>query len=430
MAYTAWPTGVVVSDPIVRPQEAIYGTHYDYMGVGGWISVPTLNEMFFLANHPQIINADGISCGQRKLGMVIKITDLNTYYEFDIASYNTLGVPQKLLAFADNNNFKVKNFGGGGVVNYQDVVGLDTQLIKKIDKTSIVNVPSTDQTQVISAKGLLDAITYSNASTSITVGGINAGTSITSKTIQQVFDMIFAPAFAAGNSSIYVVINNPDPGFSNVIREIGNTDLSATVSWSVNKRTNAISSIAVDGTVVTLNQNMTLAGVPFASQGGIVSRSVGAAGQGTQSYQINVTDIAANQLGSGSNAIAWYHRMYFGTAALTPSAFKAGLLDSSISIYGLSGFVNQAASSRSLNNNYDCTGGKYIYYLYPKASGAGIAANKGFDQVTSNVFNGVNTFSSYTCDSVMLNDRFGAVKEYYIFYTGYQTGKSVNINIV
>jgi len=427
MAYTAWPTGVVVSDPIVRPEEAIYGTHYDYMGVGGWISVPTLADMYLIPNHPQIINADGISSGQRKLGMVVKITDLNSYYEFDIVSYNSLTVAQKLVAFADNNNFKTKIFGNGGQINYQDVTGLDTELAKKVDKTSIVNVASQDATKVVSAKGLDDALKYTIASTGITVGGLNSGSTINGKSIKEVFDMIFAAPFQAGSSSMSLTINNQDPGYSSTTREYGNADIAATITWYVNKRTNTISTINVDGTSITLNSAMTASG--FGSQTGTLFRNVGLDGSGIQSFSMAVQDSAGTALGSSSNTIDWYHRRYWGTSATVPTDFKTGLSNGTILINSYPGFASQFGHTRALNNNYNCTGGKYIYYLFPKDGGTGISANKGFAQVTGGVLNGVNAFSSFACESVTLTDRFSVRREYFVFYTGFQTGSNVNINV-
>ena len=427
MAYTRWPNGVVVSDPIVRPVEAVYGTHYDYMGIGGWISVPNIADMYIIPNNPDIINPDGISSGQRKLGMIIKVTDLNTYYEFDIAGYNSLTVVQQLLAFADNNNFKIKNFGSGGAVNYADVIGLDLALAKKIDKISIVNVASTDVTTVISAKGLLDATVYTNTNTAITVGGLVAGSNLTNKTIIQVLDLIFAPAFQPGSSSISTSVNNPDPGYTSTMREFGNTDLGVTVSWNANKGTNAINTIIVDATNFTINANMLVAGLPSATQTGQVTRLIGASSASPQSFAMVVKDSANNQLGSSSNTVHWYHRFYYGTLVTPPSVLKANLTSGSMLPYGLAGLTSGPCINRSLNVNYDCTGGKYIYYLFPKSGGVNITL--GFAAITGGVLNGVNTFSAFTCDSVTITDRFSVARDYYIFYTGYQTGPAVNINV-
>ena len=426
-----WPTGVVVSDPVVRPETSVYGTHYDFMGVGGWISVQTLADMYRIPNDATRINPDLISSGQRKLGMVIKVTNLNTYYEFDITGYNDLNDAAKLISFADNNNFKVKNFGGGnaGNPNYQDVIGLNDELNKKVDKISVTDVLINDSLKVASAKALFDNVKYTNSSTYATVGGLPSGSVLNNKTLKEVFDLIFAAPFMGGSSIIGVTVNNQDPGFSGVTREIGNGDLAATVSWTVTKKSNAITSIAVDGTTVILTNGMTIPGLPDATQSGTVNRNIGANGTGIQSYSIAVRDSANTDLGSTSNAINWFHRRYYGTSATTPVALKAGLADRSIQIYGLSGFTSQLSSSRALNNNYNCTGGRFIYYLYPKNGGVNIFPSKGYDQVTAGVKNGVNDFSAYTCENVSIQDRFGFARDYYIFYTGFQTGSSVNINV-
>lgn len=427
MAYPTWPTGVVVSDPIVRPQTSIYGTHFDFMGVGGWMSVPSLDTMYSIPNNASTINADGISSGQRKLGMIIKVTDLNVYYEFDIPGYNSLATTDKLISFADNNNFRVKSIGASGQVEISNVNGLTAALNTKVDKTSITDSAQNDSTLVASAKALFTSIMYSNSGTSIAVGGIAAGTIINNQTVKQVLDLMFAPAFAAGVSSASLAMNNLDPSFNSNNREYGNADLATTLSWSVTKRSNAIATAVIDGTSITLNPAMTVAGLPEANQTGTVLRSIGLNATGVQSFGFAVRDSVNNNIGSTSNSISWYHRRYYGTSATAPADLKTGLSSNTISIYGLSGFSSAPASVRSLNTNYNCAGGKYIYYLYPKNGGTGVLV--GFDQVSGGVYNGVNSFSAYTCESVLLMDRFNIQREYYIFYTGYQTGSNINISI-
>ena len=72
--------GLTVGGPIVPASEdATYGTHFSYLGVGGYVEVPTddyRNGIPVGSN----INADGYSSGRRRFGMMVYVIEDNKLY--------------------------------------------------------------------------------------------------------------------------------------------------------------------------------------------------------------------------------------------------------------------------------------------------------------------------------------------------------------
>ena len=93
-------------------------------------------------------------------------------------------------------------------------------------------------------------------------------------------------------------------------------------------------------------------------------------------------------------------------------------------------FTTKGVSTSKSNGSgtYNCAGGKYIYYLYPKSGGTG-SVSGGFAAVTSVTVGGFS-YSDWTCRSITIKDRFNVSREYWLFYIrGIQSGSAISVVI-
>jgi len=75
--------GTVLASPIVRGSSGdTYGTHHSVLGVGGFMEVKTITERNAIPvdSINNRIEFDGISSGQRRLGMMVRVLDSNIIY--------------------------------------------------------------------------------------------------------------------------------------------------------------------------------------------------------------------------------------------------------------------------------------------------------------------------------------------------------------
>ena len=72
--------GLQVGGPITPPSSgATYGTHFSYLGVGGYVEVPTLDYRNGIPVGSNM-NADGFSSGRRRFGMMVYVIEENKLY--------------------------------------------------------------------------------------------------------------------------------------------------------------------------------------------------------------------------------------------------------------------------------------------------------------------------------------------------------------
>jgi hypothetical protein len=102
------PKGAYMGAPLVKETAAdSYGTHYDFNGVGGYFGVPTLADLYTIP-YGEILNEDGYSSGQRRLGMRVRITtttDRGREFVLDIPGYENLTPSQQVSALSSNTAF-------------------------------------------------------------------------------------------------------------------------------------------------------------------------------------------------------------------------------------------------------------------------------------------------------------------------------------
>lgn len=108
--------GTLVASPIVRGFSGdTYGTHHSVLGVGGYMEVPTLTARNQLqptgstqiTNLGLSLNYDGMSIGQRRLGMLVYVQEEGTVYQLQVpeSTWSGYTATQKQNALINNNNW-------------------------------------------------------------------------------------------------------------------------------------------------------------------------------------------------------------------------------------------------------------------------------------------------------------------------------------
>jgi len=155
-------TGTLLASPIVRGSSGdTYGTHHSILGVGGYMEVSTIVERDALpVDYTNGINFDGLSSGQRRLGMLIHVYENNIIYHLQpsvaYSVWSGYTTNQKLTALADNNNWNVFLTSGGTSTAgekiskdfYQlthgfivgDVIGFNGSIFIKVSTTTAISV--------------------------------------------------------------------------------------------------------------------------------------------------------------------------------------------------------------------------------------------------------------------------------------------------
>ena len=112
-------TGTLLASPIVRGSSGdTYGTHHSVLGVGGYMEVSTLAQRDALpVDTVNGIYYDGLSSGQRRLGMLVHVFSNNIIYHLQpnvtYATWTGYTSGQKVAALADNLNWNVFLTSGG-----------------------------------------------------------------------------------------------------------------------------------------------------------------------------------------------------------------------------------------------------------------------------------------------------------------------------
>lgn len=61
-------------------EQSVFGTHISHLGIGGLVELPTI-EYRNTIPVDATMNNDGLSCGRRKLGMIVYVIDEKKYYQ-------------------------------------------------------------------------------------------------------------------------------------------------------------------------------------------------------------------------------------------------------------------------------------------------------------------------------------------------------------
>ncbi|QNE38997.1 hypothetical protein F1C16_05225 [Hymenobacter sp. NBH84] len=183
-----------------------------------------------------------------------------------------------------------------------------------------------------------------------------------------------------------------------------------TFSWSIGNNNNTKPS------TITIKSNGNVIGSGLANNG---SQTLDLptftldAGQ-SRSFSIEATN-SQNNVFTGGLTINTQLARYYGASSLTPGELKAQLANNANGVLS----NKDLGGGRGLESNFNCSGGKYPYYLYQAGFG-----NPG------SVQQGPNNFSAYTVEDIVIKDVFGILRNYKLFYTDtIQFSSSFNLRI-
>lgn len=148
-------TGTLIASPIIRGSELDkYGTHYSILGVGGYMEVETIQDRNNIpVDTNKGLDYDGLSSGQRRLGMLVKVLEEDEVYELFIeySTWTSLTDSEKVDELNNNNNWLIRKSGTVDeeiLITSLDTVDLDGELnyIGVSGSTSTINLqPNPDQ---------------------------------------------------------------------------------------------------------------------------------------------------------------------------------------------------------------------------------------------------------------------------------------------
>lgn len=109
--------GTLLASPIVRGFSGdTYGTHHSILSVGGYMEIDTIAKRDLIPpisvtqinNLGMSLNFDGLSIGQRRLGMLVFVQEEGTVYQLQIpqATWSGYTSTQKQNALVDNTNWE------------------------------------------------------------------------------------------------------------------------------------------------------------------------------------------------------------------------------------------------------------------------------------------------------------------------------------
>src|SRR5258708_21628459 len=109
--------GTVLASPVVTGNynTDTYGTHYSFLGVGGWQELQLLSErdaipVASLGN----LDPTGLSSGRRRLGMLVYVAQTDTIYQLFVPYPVWTGLTNSAKVAALNNNSNWIQFTTGG----------------------------------------------------------------------------------------------------------------------------------------------------------------------------------------------------------------------------------------------------------------------------------------------------------------------------
>lgn len=158
--------GTLLASPVVRGSSGdTYGTHHSVLGVGGYMEVKTISERDQIpVNDISGIDYDGVSSGQRRLGMLVHVLEDSVIYRLlprinnsniSLSQWNALTDQEKINELSNNDNWHVLNLEGGTTSNAsisnrfrQENANFDIGDVVGYDGSEFVRVNSTISTTI------------------------------------------------------------------------------------------------------------------------------------------------------------------------------------------------------------------------------------------------------------------------------------------
>jgi hypothetical protein len=148
----AFWTGTLLASPIVRGSSGdTYGTHHSILGVGGYMEVNSIAERNALpVDTVNGIGYDGISSGQRRIGMLVYVHEDDTIYQLKISqsTWNGLINASKITALANNSNWEVFVTGEDQIQSGEKIQKEFTQTTHGFIKGDVIGYDGTEFVKV------------------------------------------------------------------------------------------------------------------------------------------------------------------------------------------------------------------------------------------------------------------------------------------
>jgi hypothetical protein len=112
MNINTFPAGQVPLPLTIHPDllsNPSGGTHFSHGGIGGYIEVPSLQDMYDIPSFtgPEVvINYDGLTSGRRKLGMIVHVLENGKYYQLKPKYKGTKKIIPWHVLFLIPDNFR------------------------------------------------------------------------------------------------------------------------------------------------------------------------------------------------------------------------------------------------------------------------------------------------------------------------------------
>ena len=205
------------------------------------------------------------------------------------------------------------------------------------------------QVQTTASQSASASVLYTNTTpTPLSVGGISAGSTFTNQTMQQMWDKLLYPYIAPGAS----ITCSPNQ------KELGDSTL-VTLSWSVTKHSNSITSIIVNYNPIVPTGN---------NQSGTVNTN--AVQNVYTPFTITIQDGTSTI--SSTDAVSWYNAIYWGktpTFALPSMTITIGNTKPAWAGGVSVGTGKALSTTRAGSYNGINGGGQYLVFAWPASFG-------------------------------------------------------------
>lgn len=204
------------------------------------------------------------------------------------------------------------------------------------------------------------------------------------------------------------ILTKPVVGLSAASTTLQKGDPASTLNlnYSVDKMTYNISSVLLDGINIKTGSG---------SQSG--TSAVRLISDTDKRYTLEVEDLSGN-ISSAYVDVRWLYACYYMPSTLDSTSFQAMI--SRTDVTEVSGLLKQLQDETEFETEFDCTGGAYMYFMFPYAWGSG------FDLYVGDMLS-----TDYDLHEVNIDDDFGIARDYYLVAVlTEQTASDVKFKIV
>jgi hypothetical protein len=252
--------------------------------------------------------------------------------------------------------------------------------------------------------------------TTVSVGGLAAGTNISSLSLSEIIQSIVSPYVAPSFSAFSISQSSPLEVGASIS---GSKSFTFSFSQSANVKANSVEILDASNAVLG---TFGVSGSPASVNIGNIQFNT----PGSYSWKARATNSQNTVFNSGNATVSWFWRLYHGTSN-----------SATMSESGIKSLVNSSLTS-SKNTTYSMAAGGYKYFCWPEIFGSPTAVT-GFKDTATNLsvsmadssdnaaFSNVQNGWSYALVSV--TNVNGATTNYRVYRTKNILGGSINIQV-